>query len=238
MCQQNLLFRIRLWCRRHLIRHGASNFYVDITKIGQISCRHNMDKVKSNSDHRNSYFTGTPAAGAVRMPASRSCRTSATKSPLGLFKEISPKRNFFQRDPRRGSLSFHAAKRHENSLLLRFAEARRFRALRSATKGSAFGIRKPFEKGLSLNFILERASKFYVNITKIGQISADITWIRRNRIPTTGIRISRQCSPQGRPSEFVFHGNARRRRDHQNPYFAANCGAARRGACRRLRSIL
>ena len=111
-------------------------------------------------------------------PLTRTCRINAAKSPLGLFKEISPKRNFFQRDPRRGSLSFHAAKRHENSLLLRFAEARRFRALRSATKGSAFGIRKPFEKGLSLNFILERASKFYVNITKIGQTSADITWIR------------------------------------------------------------
>ena len=110
-----------------------------------------------------------------RCPLSRTCHLTVTKSPLGLFKEISPKRNFFQRAPRRGSLSFHAAKRHENSLLLRFAEARRFRALRSATKGSAFGIRKPFEKGLSLNFILERASKFYVDITKIGQISADIT---------------------------------------------------------------
>ena len=147
--------------------------------------------MKSNFDHRNSYFTGTlrAAAGTPRAavgtltvrcgcPLTRTCRLSATKSPLGLFKEISPKRNFFQRDPRRGSLSFHAAKRHENSLLLRFAEARRFRALRSATKGSAFGIRKPFEKGLSLNFILERASKFYVNITKIGQTSADITWIR------------------------------------------------------------
>ena len=104
------------------------------------------------------------------MPASRSCRTSATKSPLGLFKEISPKRNFFQRDPRRGSLSFHAAKRHENSLLLRFADASR-----GAARGSAPTPRKPFEKGLSLNFILERASKFYANITKIGQIPADIT---------------------------------------------------------------
>ena len=87
------------------------------------------------------------------------------------------------------------------------------------------------------HLIRHGASNFYVDITKIGQISADITWIRRNRIPTTGIRISRQRSPQGRPSEFVFHGNARRRRDHRNPYFAANCGAARRGACRRLRSI-
>ena len=32
-------------------------------------------------------------------PLSRTCRTSATKSPLGLFKEISPKRNFFQGAP-------------------------------------------------------------------------------------------------------------------------------------------
>ena len=58
-------------------------------------------------------------------PLSRTCRTSATKSPLGLFKEISPKRNFFQRDPRRGSLSLHAALRHAISLLLRFADASR-----------------------------------------------------------------------------------------------------------------
>ena len=144
-----------------------------------------MDKAKSDSDHRNPHFAAMLPAGAtiririsrqtaaplgaVRMPASRSCRTSATKSPLGLFKEISPKRNFFQRDPRRGSLSFHAAKRHENSLLLRFAEARRFRALRSATKGSAFGIRKPFEKGLTLNFVFGCASKFCVYVTKVGQ---------------------------------------------------------------------
>ena len=129
-----------------------------------------MNKAKSDSDHRNPHFAAMLPAGAVRMPASRSCRTSATKSPLGLFKEISPKRNFFQRDPRRGSLSFHAAKRHENSLLLRFADASR-----GAARGSAPTPRKPFEKGLSLNFILERASKFYVDITKIGQISADIT---------------------------------------------------------------
>ena len=134
---------------------------------------HNRGKAKLHSDHRNAtsrqyrrrrdhrnpHFAAMLPAGAVRMPASRSCRTSATKSPLGLFKEISPKRNFFQRDPRRGSLSFHAAKRHENSLLLRFAEARRFRALRSATKGSAFGIRKPFEKGLIENFVPWCASK-------------------------------------------------------------------------------
>ena len=58
-------------------------------------------------------------------PLTRTCRINATKSPLGLFKEISPKRNFFQRDPRRGSLSLHAALRHANSLLLRFADASR-----------------------------------------------------------------------------------------------------------------
>ena len=70
MCQQNLLFRIRLrlWCRRHLIRHGASNFYVDITKIGQISCRHNMDKVKSNSDHRNSISRERPPQARCGCP--------------------------------------------------------------------------------------------------------------------------------------------------------------------------
>ena len=115
-------------------------------------------------DHRNSIsrerppqgrtsefdFTGTPAAGAVRMPASRSCRTSATKSPLGLFKEISLKRNFFQRDPRRGSLSFHAAKRHENSLLLRFADA---------SRGAAPTPRKPSRR-LDPSFVPWCGSKF------------------------------------------------------------------------------
>ena len=50
-----------------------------------------------------------------------------------------------------------------------------FRALRSATKGSAFGIRKPFEKGLTLNFVPYCASKSYVNITWVGQIITDIT---------------------------------------------------------------
>ena len=57
--------------------------------------------------------------------------------------------------------------------LLRFADASR-----GSARGSAPTPRKPFEKGVSLNFILERASKFYVDITTIGQISADITWIR------------------------------------------------------------
>ena len=33
-------------------------------------------------------------------PLTRTCRINATKSPFGLFKEISPKRNFFQRDPK------------------------------------------------------------------------------------------------------------------------------------------
>ena len=34
-----------------------------------------------------------------RCPLSRACHLTVTKSPLGLFKEISPKRNFFQGDP-------------------------------------------------------------------------------------------------------------------------------------------
>ena len=146
---QDLPLRIRILCYITGVRRSC------IPTIG-MQLRGNT---RRRRDHRNPHFAAMLPAGAVRMPASRSCRTSATKSPLGLFKEISPKRNFFQRDPRRGSLSFHAAKRHENSLLLRFAEARRFRALRSATKGSAFGIRKPFEKGLIENFVPWCASK-------------------------------------------------------------------------------
>ena len=128
-----------------------------------------------------------------RCPLSRACHLTVTKSPLGLFKEISPKRNFFQRDPRRGFLSFHAASRHENSLLLRSADA---------SRGSAPTPRKPSRR-LDPSFVPWCGSKFYVNITKI----------RRNRISTTEIRISRQPLPAG--AEFNFSANnirGRRRR--------------------------
>ena len=70
---------------------------------------------------------------------------------------------------------------------------------------------------------LRYGSKFYVNITRVG----------RNRIPTIGIRISRQCPPQARPSEFVFHGSARRRRDHRNASFAATAALTAGAAFRR-----
>ena len=82
-------------------------------------------------------------------PLTRTCRINATKSPLGLFKEISPKRNFFQRDPRRGSLSLHAALRHANSLLLRFADA---------SRGAAPTPRKPSRR-LDPSFVSRYASK-------------------------------------------------------------------------------
>ena len=89
-------------------------------------------------------------------PLTRTCRINVTKSPLGLFKEISPKRNFFQRDPRRGSLSLHAALRHANSLLLRFADA---------SRGAAPTPRKPSRR-LDPSFAFRCASKFYVNTTR------------------------------------------------------------------------
>ena len=45
--------------------------------------------------------------------------------------------------------------------------------------------------------------------------------------------ISRERSPQARPSEFVFHGNARRRRDHRDSYFTGMPAARRSSGCRR-----
>ena len=51
---------------------------------------------------------------------------------------------------------------------------RKFRALRSATKGSAFGIREPLKR-LDPNFVPRCASKSYVNITWVSQIFTDIT---------------------------------------------------------------
>ena len=98
-------------------------------------------------------------------PLMRTCRINATKSPLGLFKEISPKRNFFQRAPRRGSLSLHAALRHANSLLLRFA---------NASRGAAPTPRKPSRR-LDPSFASRCTSKFRAGITWAGQAIADIT---------------------------------------------------------------
>ena len=71
---QNLSLRLRLLRRRHLIRRAShATFPSQHLTFGQVRkallrikilCQHNKSKVKSNSDHRNSYFTGTPAAGA------------------------------------------------------------------------------------------------------------------------------------------------------------------------------
>ena len=58
-------------------------------------------------------------------PLSRTCRVNATKSPLGLFKEISPKRNFFQGEPqsdcnrREGSPSLRLRRKFTHSCVLR-----------------------------------------------------------------------------------------------------------------------
>ena len=90
-----------------------------------------------------------------RCPLSRTCHLTVTKSPLGLFKEISPKRNFFQRDPRRGSLSLHAALRHANSLLLRFADA---------SRGAAPTPRKPSRR-LDPSLVLPCGARFFADIT-------------------------------------------------------------------------
>ena len=47
-----------------------------------------------------------------------------------------------------------------------------FRALRSATKGSAFGIRKPFEKGLIENFVPWCASKGMFKVVSAKAVTA------------------------------------------------------------------
>ena len=60
-----------------------------------------------------------------RCPLSRTCHLTVTKSPLGLFKEISPKRNFFQGDPqsdcnrREGSPSLRLRRKFTHSCALR-----------------------------------------------------------------------------------------------------------------------
>ena len=126
-------------------------------------------------------------------------------SKMSAFADISPigdkkssrtfQRNFSEekflsgRPPRRGFALFApSAQIHP---LLRSETQRKFRALRSATKGSAFGIRKPSRR-LDPSFVSWCALKFYVNITWVGQIFIDIARIMRNRILTIRIRISRQ----------------------------------------------
>ena len=58
-------------------------------------------------------------------PLSRTCRVNATKSPHGLFKEISPKRNFFQGEPqsdcnrREGSPSLRLRRKFTRSCALK-----------------------------------------------------------------------------------------------------------------------
>ena len=136
-----------------------------------------------------------------RCPLSRACHLTVTKSPLGLFKEISPKRNFFQRDPRRGSLSFHAALRHENSLLLRSADASR-----GSARGSAPTPREPLKR-LDPNFVPRYGSEFYVNITRVV----------RNRISTTEIRISRQLLRAAAEFNFTARKSRGRRRRGLHP---------------------
>ena len=105
-------------------------------------------------------------------PLTRTCRINATKSPLGLFKEISPKRNFFQGEPqsdcnrREGpslSVSLRDTEIHSSCAL---RTQRKFRALRSASRGSAPTPRKPSRR-LDPSFISRCASKCYVNITQI-----------------------------------------------------------------------
>ena len=80
-----------------------------------------------------------------RCPLSRTYHLSVTKSPLGLFKEISPKRNFFQGEPqsdcnrREGpslSVSLRDTEIHSSCAQLTHKE---FRALRSASRGAARG---------------------------------------------------------------------------------------------------
>ena len=154
---QDLPLRIRILCYITGVRRSC------IPTIG-MQLRGNT---RRRRDHRNPHFAAMLPAGAVRMPASRSCRTSATKSPLGLFKEISPKRNFFQRDPRRGSLSLHAALRHANSLLLRFA---------NASRGAAPTPRKPSRR-LDPSLVLPCGARFFADITWVSQIFADITMV-------------------------------------------------------------
>ena len=51
-----------------------------------------------------------------------------------------------------------------------------------------------FFKGLRGTFV----EVYYVNITRLGQIFADITRVRRSCIPTIGMQLRGNCSPQGR----------------------------------------
>ena len=100
-------------------------------------------------------------------PLSRTCRTSATKSPLGLFKE-NPTRIFFQGDPqsdcnrREGSPSLRLWRKFTHSCAQR--THKEFRALRSASRGSSPTPRKPSRR-LDPRFVPWCGSESYVNIT-------------------------------------------------------------------------
>ena len=141
-----------------------------------------MNKAKSDSDHRNPHFAAMLPAGATigirisrESPPQARCgcplRGHVAQVRQKVLSDFSKKILLgfsFRANPRRGFALF--APLAQIHPLLRFADASR-----GSARGSAPTPRKPFEKGLSLNFILERASKFYVDITTIGQISADIT---------------------------------------------------------------
>ena len=76
-----------------------------------------------------------------------------------------------------------------------------FRALRSASRGSSPTPRKPSRR-LDPSFASRYASKSYVNITRLGQIFADITRVRRSCILTIRMQLRGNCSPQGRYMRF------------------------------------
>ena len=118
------------------------------------------------------------------------------KSSRTFQRNFSEEKFLSGRPPGEGSPSLRLRRKFTHSCARRRKGFFRARALRSATKGSAFGIRKPSRR-LDPSFVPWCASKFYVNITWVGQIFIDITRIMRNRILTIRIRISRQLLPAG-----------------------------------------
>ena len=107
--------RIEILCQHNM---SKSNFY-----------RHNTGRAKLNSDHRNSIF----AATAPRRGDKKSSRT--------FQRNFSEEKFLSGRPPARvRPLCAFGANSPTPALCGRKGN---FRALRSATKGSAFGIRKP-----------------------------------------------------------------------------------------------
>ena len=187
LCQQKLLLRIRPPLRRG--RTSSTATRSPFPSRGRLWCASKFRQPDTKLCFR-------------RCPLSRTYHLSVTKSPLGLFKEISPKRNFFQRDPK--AIVIAARVRP----LCAFGANSPTPALCGCKENFALcGARSkalPLESASSLitsasrkcrldpNFVPRCASKFYVSVTWVGQIVADKAKVGRSCIPTIGMQASRQ----------------------------------------------